>query len=375
MSDEKTRSDVPRLEFLDSLRGAGALAVAGQHFGAVYPMYSWTDSAFNAKLAVSLFFVMSGYVLSYRHFSSPRLELDLPKYLVARFCRLWLPFVGAVFLALALQRYAPHYIGTDPAMSQDIVAKWATIPGLGSQGGVLDQIDPRHFLSPVLVAPSWTLMAEMAASLLLPLYLLLARQGFLWLAMFLYMTYMGNANGAWILSFAMGVCLARNIDVVKRNSTRPLRIGYLVLFAAAYVFNLPGRLPNSEYLVWGVLSLGLVGAFLTSPTLRKIGNHPIPAYLGKISFGTYLLHWPILCSIGPILFVYLNRMNIFGAAAWWTTLTLILVLTLIAASLFYPVVERTSIIGGKKLGTLASWLVSRAAMLIPERFRTPSIGT
>ena len=49
--------------------------------------------------------------------------------------------------------------------------------------------------------------------------------------------------------------------------------------------------------VAAVLLLGGVGLSEGSP-LSRVLAHPVPSYLGRISYGTYLWHWPIIVALG-----------------------------------------------------------------------------
>ena len=41
----------------------------------------------------------------------------------------------------------------------------------------------------------------------------------------------------------------------------------------------------------------LTGYVVISPSLKKFLCHPLPVFLGKISFGLYLAHFPIICAL------------------------------------------------------------------------------
>jgi peptidoglycan/LPS O-acetylase OafA/YrhL len=110
MSKEERALDLPgkppRFAELDSLRGLAALAVVLSHFTGVYlntrhytvflykfPMRILLDG----RAAVILFFLLSGFVLSlpYR-----QRGLEYGTFLVRRICRIYLPYLGALLLAV-----------------------------------------------------------------------------------------------------------------------------------------------------------------------------------------------------------------------------------------------------------------------------------
>src|SRR5258708_5514461 len=94
-----------RIEFLDTIRGLAALAVLLSHsFIFAWPgQVSWffnlpfINIFFNGKEAVTVFFVLSGFVLS-RPFcgnDGPVRTINLPVFYLKRFTRIWLPWFFA----------------------------------------------------------------------------------------------------------------------------------------------------------------------------------------------------------------------------------------------------------------------------------------
>ncbi len=90
---------------LDSIRGLAAFTVVMSHFFGIWqfePAYNYVRmSPFRVVVAgheaVVLFFVLSGFVLSVQ--CSGKRPLTYPRYLLKRFCRIYLPFVAAVLLS------------------------------------------------------------------------------------------------------------------------------------------------------------------------------------------------------------------------------------------------------------------------------------
>ena len=102
-----------RLEYLDTLRGLAALSVIAFHYLQAYGPppgdWIWTRTPLcifcDGQLAVSVFFVLSGFVLSNRYFNSGNCDtlqtFKLRGYVVARCARLWIPYL-AIFAIVAL---------------------------------------------------------------------------------------------------------------------------------------------------------------------------------------------------------------------------------------------------------------------------------
>src|SRR5687767_11167726 len=106
-----------KLEFLDGVRGVAAIIVVLHHFGiAFFPAINFLDPEkihlgngqleltiaktplnifFNGGFAVSVFFVLSGFVLSYKFHLSGSRQL-LTTYAAKRYFRLLLPVAASI---------------------------------------------------------------------------------------------------------------------------------------------------------------------------------------------------------------------------------------------------------------------------------------
>ena len=91
------------IRYLDSARGIASLMVFATHFcdykyhGKMIANY--LSIIFNGSDAVSFFFVLSGFVLSYKYLVLNK-PLDIKKFYVSRFFRLW----PAFFVTLIFNR-------------------------------------------------------------------------------------------------------------------------------------------------------------------------------------------------------------------------------------------------------------------------------
>lgn len=117
----RSAKESAHLAWLDSVRGLAALAVVASHYVRGYdlpcrggacdrllsntPLRIWWDGA----AAVSLFFVLSGLVLSLRYFRAGAAgfsRADLAGYWLGRICRIWPPYLAALACsALLYQHY------------------------------------------------------------------------------------------------------------------------------------------------------------------------------------------------------------------------------------------------------------------------------
>src|ERR1700704_3301212 len=108
MSGEKNlpqQGDPRRFYELDSLRGVAALTVVFHHFSRICSprvIYFLDRTPFRLLVAghqaVILFFLLSGFVLTLPYKKNDRLNYG--PFLVKRVCRIYLPYLGALALAI-----------------------------------------------------------------------------------------------------------------------------------------------------------------------------------------------------------------------------------------------------------------------------------
>ena len=312
---------------LEGLRGIAALGVILSHMlFSMFPYltknmvpladlpqaYAWETIAmlppvmvfFNGSFAVSIFFVLSGYVLT-KNFSAVGDRRILISAALKRYPRLVIPTLVSVLFAWALLSLG--------AMNTDL------IPVLGSAGWPFEQYSQQAtvlqaiwagFIGAPLIgdnslnAPLWTIRIELLGSLMMfvayylagPKNLILAFLYFLPLA---FLVSSGNISIIHYIAIFSGSLLNR-IDVSAKISAGVIVIGMVLGgFDYSVYYSWVPRMWDQEKLV--VQSLGavlLVGGTLHNKTFSQLLQTTVPVFLGKISFSSYLLHWPIICSFG-----------------------------------------------------------------------------
>ncbi|MEO8905384.1 MAG: acyltransferase [Polyangiaceae bacterium] len=114
------KNDDSRLPFLDLLRAVASQAIVWHHLAFYGPL---SDSArevasslidglaHHARLAVQVFFVVSGYLSAVGlHGREPQRLRELFKLLVGRYRRIGLPYLGALLLAVCANEVARHWM-------------------------------------------------------------------------------------------------------------------------------------------------------------------------------------------------------------------------------------------------------------------------
>ncbi|WP_158545937.1 acyltransferase [Blastococcus sp. TF02A-30] len=336
-----TRRSIPaaaapseRLTSLDGLRGLAALVVVVHHCALVLPSLAaqaaapdrsaatWWLTYTPAHLlwaggeAVLVFFVLSGLVLALPHLRPSRPGTWLPYY-CKRVLRLYVPVIVAVALTGALVTLFPRT--ADPAQSW-----WMNAHAVPVQLLTLVHdawlLDGTGWLNSAL----WSLEFEVAFSLLLPVFVVLARPLAvpLWgsvpavLLACGWATARGHERLSYLMVFAVGVLLAQRLptlrawaDRINGSARSGLMwsglggLGVLVLLGEWWL-----KLVVGDPTLWspigrpaGVLGAAvLVFCFLHCRSLRALGNSRPLQWLGTVSFSLYLVHEPIVVSVATL---------------------------------------------------------------------------
>ena len=291
--------------------------------------------------AVYVFFVLSGLVLARSVIRGH--PFDWRAYFPSRLARLYLPVLGAVGFAALTILIVPRagaessWVMFHPA-SYSLQTAFQDVTLVGGTSNV--------------VTPLWSLQWEVLFSLLLPIFIVIARGR--WLAATvsacLALTAVGYSTGilfvAFMPMFAIGVAIAYQWDRIERTSTVistrrggwlawPIALLAALLMICSYWLLYPIVGDSAPILVWTrplVVSgavIVVIAAAVWPPLRRLLAWRPFH-WLGLISFSLYLVHDPIIVATAFLL-----------DGAKWTVIVGIAVSVIFAVA-FYFAVERPS---------------------------------
>jgi peptidoglycan/LPS O-acetylase OafA/YrhL len=357
-----------RFHELDGLRGWAALSVVVFHlywetFGGLMPGLRNPASAFflDARLAVSLFFVLSGEALSAAYFAG-RGEAAVVKLAVKRYTRLTIPIAATCLIVFALDRL--HLTRTFEAARivgrEDWLGAFLQVP-LSVEGyvryalyGVYGEVDPRAAVDPFL----WTMHYEMIGSVLVFGVLLALRHlPSPWMILLgVALVLMANAETAYLACFLFGIgfAAARVNGVFARIQDAPgsslLSYGALAILGSLDALaNLSGYNANPVLFTVPILfaascNRGLCGALASRPS----------RFLGRLSFPIYLVQFPVLVAFTSGAIVSASAHGGLTTARIWAIATLSLGLCFVAAVAFLPVEELEKRVGDRLTRLLVS---------------------
>ncbi|WP_176038369.1 acyltransferase family protein [Brucella tritici] len=360
-----THTQPERYPELDALRGLAASVVLLRHFVNIWPyeamgpyffilLRSPLRFFFAAHEAVLLFFLLSGFVLTLPFM---RRQPSYPAYLIRRTCRIYLPYLVALSLALT---GALLLNGSIQPLSNWFNLTWTT--------PVTPQMIAQHVLfigsypNGEVNTAFWSLVYEMRISIIFPLLfaLTVTLRPSAAIVVAFGLSILANGfrsdpyTGGWWITvhfasfFLLGSLMAQNLPAIqsfyKRLSSRMLvAINIMALLLVTYGAG-PPMLKNwlGDLTDWATMA-GLVWIIVlatSSGTLRRFLLLPLPQFLGRISYSLYLIHATVLFALVHVFY---------GHVALIALLPAYIVLSIGLATLMHRYIELPTMAQGKLL--------------------------
>lgn len=373
-----------KIKCLEGIRGAAAFIVVLHHFTlGFYPAYYSMNLAeghmdngqvekmvgtsplnffVNGSMAVSIFFVLSGIVLSYRFFQTKNVEI-LRGLAIKRYPRLMLPVLFATLLF-----YAVKFFGGVYSSEAGIITKslwWLSTNGnFNMNFFVMLQTtvwDVFFKSNNVYLTVLWTLGTEMYGSFLVFAILALFGQTRLrWVIYSLIFMYFIGMMQAYYLAFLIGIILSdlmvNKPQIFKQFSNFFILIPSLIIgfYLASYPASGFVKIEETIYHYITFDNFGLrelyhtlgatllIFSVLCSSFLQKAFTNRASLFLGKISFSMYLLHPIVIASFSSYLIIRFKNWEYYNNAVLLIFI-LTLILTFIISYLMTIFIDKKSI--------------------------------
>lgn len=372
-----------RVAYLDGIRGWASFAVLLSHVLMCFLVLSTPSLQFNKarlaedlathnyldisagivlrfasdrRLAVMVFFVLSGYVLSVGHLNPAKRKLALAA--ISRYFRLMIPILATSIIAYLLLKFGLMFnlqVATAPERSSGWLGTFyqfeASIRDVAAFSfyDVFFRYDSRTSYNSSL----WTMAVELYGSFVIYAYLGIFR---------------ATAKVPWRLSllttlslfvlapvfscFFIGYILA---EVNQKYASGPFsgRVSARTVDAlSAAVFFLTAVV-STYWRASGhhicIFAAALVASVSFSGSLRRVFAGRVSQFLGRISFPLYLIQIPIICSWSSYLYLRLPELGMDVATSNLVNLFSTILLALVSAALLLPI-ERFSVAYAKKIG-------------------------
>lgn len=336
---------------------------------------------YSGTAAVYIFFVLSGYVLSYAIMKGNNQLYKIKSMTIKRYPRLMLPSLGScILLWLAFTYAQPN--GTHLSEWIDVMGEQIHTPFWDSLFDGSIRVFWLGYSQYNWVL--WTMKIELVGSLLvfILLYAKLKRYSLLWVTpLALLLSYMllhmvpfdatAFNNLKWMdlveqnlemLSFLIGML----VFFKYRLLSNPLCFALLALGlycagvhdnSASYSWlneGLGGRTYNLLNFLAGPL---IVVSILMNKTLAEFFSTKIPVYLGKISFAAYLNHLLIIYIIGIPCFNWLSSLHMSYTIAALITCVVVIAMTVVVSEIYYRLVDKSAM---KFSGLLADRMLGKS---------------
>lgn len=345
---------MPRISYLESIRGLAALQVLLLHFLAAFApdlVFSLPAAAavagyihlsplyflYDGYSAVYIFFALSGYVLT-RSFER---DLTQPWFQIgARIIRLGLPALAAMLVAteVILIFGRPNVQAGELSGSAWFASHWnvdlsifsvirdgisAVFLGYRGLPGVAFLAPWQQPVEQALVTPLWTLSIEFYGSMVVLLLCWCARRSRLLWWSFLLLGAVFTVRSAYICFF-VGHLLATFHRAERPAPDSRLLPIFLIMFGVFFCvlaelwqpqwlrsfcadssyWLFPGQFAPMQQKTYGAI-LVLIGIIDLEPARRWLST-PWLVARSKLSFPLYLVHWPVLFGPAAALFLLLN---------------------------------------------------------------------
>jgi peptidoglycan/LPS O-acetylase OafA/YrhL len=303
-------SDRIHLRGLNGIRALAALTVLLFHTASYLPNFNlgsfsfWTDDW--AGYSVTLFFVLSGFLITYllTMEKTKTGTIHLKNFYVRRILRIWPVYFMAILLTLALVPFVPT-MGFLPGTGKSLVFYLCFFPNVAySYGFAIVAITP---LWSVGVEQQfyafWPMLMKKSGSLKKSFCLVILAYWLLKLGAKLY----GNDHFYHLVSFMRFDCMAigglgavwlKEKSRVIQWAYHPLtQIAAWGLFVYATFFKPVLVYSFIDHDLYAFIFLIMILNVSTNPkTLVDLENR-VMDYLGKISYGLYCYHLPVICVL------------------------------------------------------------------------------
>ena len=274
-----------RIPSLEAARGIAALMVVAVHVNSFHaldhvPQDSWLHFTSYGWLGVEVFFVLSGLVLFLPYARGDR-QLELGSYLTARVLRI----VPGLWVALIV---SAALFG---------MWSWALVRhGLFVNGRADTVVDP--------IPPSWSLTIEMGFYLLLPLlvWVFARRPVFTESSCFSHCYAWGRFQrvvARWLPDNPARLYGHLRRRRSRRDRCRPRRIATSLDASRGRLASCAAGLSITGVIgiEWGTATALVGPLFAIALAIAALASNSVPrslVWLGTVSYGIYLWHWPVL---------------------------------------------------------------------------------
>jgi len=349
---ERSPDPQKNLQLIQVLRGIASLLVMLFHATKNLSEIKGQSFAFDffsfGGAGVDIFFVLSGFIITYTSFKAITHPNQALPFIRRRFIRIFPAYWIIIVLFVIVQLLLPAFYKTHFEFSfNNILSTLFLLPGHTMVNGV-----------------SWTLTYELFFYLLFSLAFVIPKKKwtFSFFAVYAVVIIAVPLSGhnlehgnEWItlltypmnIEFLMGVIAAIIIPYIPPRTSLALIIGGAILFLAGGIFSNQGHFlladTYNRVVLFGLPSFLIICGLVRFELSRQLVVHNVFLLLGEASYSIYLLHLPLLAAGIKLA----ARFNIENNLILHFLLICIMVVICFGAVLFYKLIENPLLISLK----------------------------
>lgn len=361
-----------KLLHIEGIRGIACFMVVLSHLALVfYPglhekeliSNATEDFIFNSPIpfiysgtaAVFIFFVLSGYVLTFGVMKRTDILSAISTMTIRRYFRLAPPVLASCILSFVVIRFFDVDTTNLSAWISSYGNFEPTMPGAIYSALIETFFRGGSAYNPVL----WTMKIELIGSLIIFFYCAVAAGNenklpiAIMFSVFVFLLPLSQTEKYSYICFIIGAVM----NNLKKTLSLPASI--IILFvgiyfggvhygSAAYASAIEyvshpifGEMTNAYYLFCAVSGVLIVFSVVCNTKQSIFFGKALFVYSGKVSFSVYLIHMPMLYLIAPLVFNSSISMGYFQAAAIASTTTIVCIY--VAANYFYKIFDISAI--------------------------------
>lgn len=293
---------------------------------------------------VDLFFVLSGFIITFIHRQDIGKKAKSVSYLIKRFARIYPAYWAVNLIIIPLHFLFPQFGAGDETQLNKIIDSLLLLPQMNAP----------------IVHAAWSLTNEVYFYLIFSLLIFI---GFRKLLPLLILIIIGTSLESFFslrgtdifpdpyvklifsyynIEFLLGCLGAYLVTKYKIKQRKTLLLSGIIIFLLMVVYEkFKGDVESLRVYVYGIPSFFIITA-LSSYELNKLIKIPdrwfpkLLVFLGDASFSIYITHQLLISGIGRTLlsFGFIERFGIF------VTLTVITTSTLLIGSIFHVIIEK-----------------------------------
>jgi len=345
------------LKYLDSARGIAALMVFFSHF--ICRNYQdkfnvhYLLLVFNGNDAVSFFFVLSGFVLSYKYIVLGK-SMDIKQFYVGRIFRLF----PAYFITILLSALYAH---REELNLQQLAKMFVYNKTEFWEEALMLRFHNKYYYA------GWTLTLEMAVSFLMPFYIALANVNKKLIPYLIVVTLIIGNQLLSSYTFLFGVIAATNYGTIISNEfklTKWYKYRYPIVIASVLLFSIrqidgispfgPDYKTLAGFLAIDFFSYTAIACFvflvviLHFKNVQRFLENKVLVFLGKISYSIYLVHLVVIEVVYLYIEPYMQRHH-YKFPAFVVSASLVTACVILVATVMHYYIEIPFIRIGKRV--------------------------